>query len=693
MNRFSVILLSALVLAFLLPGCSDDDAAAWTGTPLPGTAVVVTNLYTITDYTLPTGNSGIIVSNLNAGDRVVLIPLYTYAPNEKDEAVLRTAFRLRAEYSGGSVPETRALHDPLPPARSLEPMKRDSIILPPEEAPVLPRSLTRGTRAPVVYNVGDSADFRLPVDFDNSSAGYTTAPAIVLYKSDYCYIYFTSDLATHSNAGMIATNLGLDFDNTIYPRLTARYGYEWGGEPTLTENIGGVDEDRRITILFENVTANPPGGYFSSRNQSTTDANSNKREMFVICHNHDYLTKRYARHATVAHEFQHLIEYNTVYKKYNNNWPLSFFNEGLSQNAEGYAGYGPDSRMSYVQADPQLSYALWGMQGKDILYSYGAAFAVVEYMVRRFGEGFINTLTDAPITTIANVDTMLKTSGYAAGYPGIVLDMLSAHYLNDGVYRYPAAGLYPGDSGIDTLGTTPGWNGYNTGGPVTNNNLLAGVRSKFFRTYPAELTGSLYDYGADVYEYVSGQDGRLTFQFSDAAANLRLRVIRYHLGSNIQPRIDGYADDWAGRTVVSATDPVNDNAYGNGGADITNVSGYIASDVAYLAIRVRDPAALADTDNIFALKLNVDGGTDYEYYLYLWDSKAYFTQINSSNTIPIALDSQGTSYIRRDILEIRLPLSIFPELNGPTVTLYPFSYTPLGQIADSTGSAPLTLTR
>jgi hypothetical protein len=89
----------------------------------------------------------------------------------------------------------------------------------------------------------------------------------------------------------------------------------------------------------------------------------------------------------------------------------------------------------------------------------------------------------------------------------------------------------------------------------------------------------------------------------------------------------------------------------------------------------------------------VDGGSDYEYYLYLWDSKAYFTQVTASNSIPIALDSQRTSYIRRDILEIRLPLSIFPALSGPTVTLYPFSYTPLGQIADSTGTAPLTLTR
>lgn len=693
MNRFSVILLPALALAFLLPGCSDDDAAAWTGTPLPGTAVAATNLYTITDYTLPAGNSGIIVSNLNAGDRVVLIPLYTYAPNEKAEAVLRTAFRLRAEYSGGTVPETRALHDPPPPTRSLETMKRDSIILPPEDLPLLPRSLTRGTRAPVVYNVGDIATFKLPIDFDNSSAGYGDAPAVVLYKSDYCYIYFTTNLAAHSNAGMIATNLGTDFDNTIYPRLTSRYGYEWGGNPTLPgEPLGGVDEDTRITILFENFTANPPGGYFSSRNQSTTDPNSNQREMFVICHNHDYLTKRYARHATVAHEFQHLIEYKTVYRKFGT-WPLSFFNEGLSQNAEGYAGYGPDSRMSYVQTDPRLSYALWGMQGLDILYSYGAAFAVVEYMVRRFGEGFINTLTDAPITTIANVDTLLKNSGYTNGYPGIVLDMLTAHYLNDGLYKYPATNLYPGDSGIDTLGTTPGWNGFSTGGPVTNNNLLAGVRSRFFRTYPAELTGTLYDYGADVYEYVSGQDGRLTFQFSDTAAGVRLRVIRYHLGSNVQPRIDGYADDWAGRTVVSATDPANDNAYGNGGADITNFSGYIASDVAYLAVRVSDPAHLADADNIFALKLDVNDTAGYDYYLYLWDSKAYFTKIISSNSVPIALESPGLSYIRRDILEIRLPLSIFPDLSGLKVTLYPFSYTPLGQIADSTGAAPLTLTR
>lgn len=678
--------LFAALLAVLLAACSDDDTGSWNGTPLPGTAVTVTNLYTITDYNLPAGSSGIVVSNLNSGDRVVLIPLYAYTPDEKKEAVLRTAFRLRAEYSGGTVPETRALHNPSPPTRSLETMKRDSILLPPEDEPVLPRSLPRGTRAPVVYNVGDTADFRLPVDFDNSGAGYTTAPAVILYKSDYCYVYFTANLATHSNAGMIATNLGTDFDTAIYPRLTARFGYEWGGGPT---GDGGVDEDKRITILFENVTANPPGGYFSSRNQSVTDPNSNKREMFVICHNHDYLTRRYARHATVAHEFQHLIEYNTVYKKYGT-WPLSFFNEGLSQNAEGFAGYGPDSRMSYVQADPRLSYALWGMQDKDISYSYGAAFAVVEYMVRRFGEDFINTLTDAPITTIANVDTMLKANGYTNGYPGIVLDMLTAHYLNDGVYRYPAAGLYPGDSGIDTLGTTPGWNGFSTGGPVTNNNLLAGVRSRFFRTYPAELTGTLYDYGADVYEYVSGQDGRLTFGFSDTASGVRLRVIRYHLGSNVQPRIDGYADDWAGRTAVSSSDPANDNTGGTGGLDITNVSGYITNDILYLAVRVREPARLADTENLWAMKINVDGNGTYDYYMYLWDSRAYFMTVDPY--VAIILDSTGSSYVRRDILEARIPLTIFPGLSGATIKLYFFTYLAASGVADQQTTV-LTLTR
>jgi hypothetical protein len=263
--------------------------------------------------------------------------------------------------------------------------------------------------------------------------------------------------------------------------------------------------------------------------------------------------------------------------------------------------------------------------------------------------------------------------------------MLSAHYLNDGVYRYPAAGLYPGDIGIDTLGTTPGWNGYNTGGPVTNNNLLAGVRSKFHRTYPAELVGSLYDYGADVYEFVSGQDGRLTFGFSDTASGVRLRVIRYHLGSNVQPRIDGYADDWAGRNVVSATDPANDNnrlntggstnIYASAGVDLTNISGIRTNDILYLCARVREPDKINDTGNWFVVKIDVSGDDNADYYLYHLSNGSIYLY-TTAPYLPVYRDLSGMQCARTHAYELALPLTLLPDYAPEgTVSVYFYAYT------------------
>jgi len=668
--KIRILILSAIII-IRITGCSDDDAGWEEGPTLTGSPVASTELYEIRDFTLPSGSATLRISNLNTRDRIVLIPLYT--DYKKEDTTLNTVFRLKSEYSGGRVPDTRSLYAPhVPPVEPFS-LKQRSIAR--DGGPLARRMGRTISRA---YTAKDTVHFRLRADYNNT-ARYISARARLLYTGTHCYVFFTENLATNSKARSIATTIGREFDNVIRPRITALYGYERGGEPA---GDGGVDMDRKVCILYENVTANPPAGYFSSLNQSAIHRNSNKKEMFVICSRHAYLKKGYDKSDIVAHEYQHLIAYNRAHNASGASLP-TFFNEGLAQVAEGVAGFGPNTKMAYVQVDPRLSYAGWGMDGKSIAYSYGAAFAVTSYLVRRFGASFISNLLETSFTSIENVSTLLSNYGYSSGYPGIILDMLSAHYLNDGVYSYPAAGLYPGDTGISTQGTTDTWKEYPSA--TTNIHHLCGPATKFFKSFPAEITGSLYQYGADMYEFVSGHSGSFTFLFNEISSGLRVRMIHYRPGSETQPHIDGYLDDWAGRATRSLSDPAYDNnrlydsahasSFASGGVDITNVSGYISNDIMYLAIRVREPAAINNPGNHFLLKLDVKNTLRHDYYLDLKSTQLLLQEIGRwGSSRPVVLSTTGLNYSRRDALEIKIPLLNFPGNIKTTISIEAYGY-------------------
>lgn len=671
-KRFTLLLCTVLIIT----GCSDDDSFSWqSGPETGGTPIGSGNSYTITDYRLPAGEAAVTLSNLAHGERVVVIPLNPQ-PVTKGDALLQQVFRLKADYRGGPVPAVRSGHNPLV-SLPVAPFPLKQKTTPGVTQRTLRKVPARTKRS---YNVGESAVFRVPVDFDDDSKGYTDATAKLLYKGEHCYIYFSDGLVAHSNAGWIATNAGKAFDTKTYPRLTARFGYEYGGGP---DGDGGVDHDKRVTILYENVTANPPGGYHSGKDHWDKE-NSNLREMFYICHRNDWLDVGFARHATIAHEFQHLIEYNRIYLANGTTaYQMSFFNEGLSQVAEGYAGFGPDTRMSYLQADPQLSYGFWGMENKPIIYSYGAAFAVASYMVRRFGEDFITALLDAPITSIENVSNALYNTGYTNGYQGIVLDTLTAHYLDRDQYRYPPAYLYPGDTGIPTRGSYAGWYGYPS--PTTNNWMLPGIRTRLHREYPVEITGELYQYGADLYEFISGNNGTLQLLFNRIQPDIKLRIIRFKPYDSGVPRIDGQLDDWQNLPATTLNDPADDhNMTGKSNtitsfaapcSDILQTGGLITNNRLYFYIKTATADGLKDKNNEFLIKLDLSGDGTTEYNFYLYQTRAYFLRYTNDEWVQPQLDTTGIQYARGEAVELRLPLSIFSDTFKSPIGVQAFGYT------------------
>ncbi|HBC76842.1 MAG: hypothetical protein A2008_02730 [Candidatus Wallbacteria bacterium GWC2_49_35] len=235
------------------------------------------------------------------------------------------------------------------------------------------------------------------------------------------------------------------FDSEVYPKITQAFG---------SEPKPGVDGDERVYILFSyNVNKQSAAGYFDSTNQltqavldSSADYNknssgykyySNEKEMFYMAapkstfSGETYLTNTLG---VIAHEFQHMINWNQHSLINPDILEESWLNEGLSQLAQDIAGYGYQyGTLSFV-IEPFLrypeSYSLTKFQFG--LGYYGNAYLFARYLADR-GANPMN-LVKSSKTGRANVEDEVKRISAAADFDGFFEDFAAALYLsNSGV--------------------------------------------------------------------------------------------------------------------------------------------------------------------------------------------------------------------------------------------------------------------
>ena len=142
-----------------------------------------------------------------------------------------------------------------------------------------------------------------------------------------------------------------EFDNNIYTQITTNFGTE-----------SDVDSNGKIILLFLDIKDGYSGsggyvaGYFYSYHEfdSTTYPYSNEADM-IFLDTYPAVAGSSSSFETVAHEFQHLINFSTTYFD-NGTYQETWINEGLSSGAEYvYSGEVSQSRVDYYNADPQLS--------------------------------------------------------------------------------------------------------------------------------------------------------------------------------------------------------------------------------------------------------------------------------------------------------------------------------------------------
>jgi hypothetical protein len=239
---------------------------------------------------------------------------------------------------------------------------------------------------------------------------------------------------TTAQAGSLSTN----FDK-IYEMETPVFGYEYGGGITDTsdEDYGGVDRDTKIQILvydidgdYESTQTGGVLGQFIMLDEFPQDVvdsaglgynKTNEAEIFYVdAHFTDLAPDM--MYSTLAHEFQHMINFNvkTIKSATSDQLPLSgvWYNEMLSMLAEdlidplidiGIDNGGhpfnvriPDFLENYYFDD----LTVW----HGNLESYANAYAFGAYLVRNFGGvDFIQkVMSDTQLDT-ASLDAALAS--------------------------------------------------------------------------------------------------------------------------------------------------------------------------------------------------------------------------------------------------------------------------------------------
>jgi len=257
-------------------------------------------------------------------------------------------------------------------------------------------------RAPVqeeTYSVGDrkkfwAIDFSKGVGFPYSQEEIEAeCRAVGEYAYYFVEVEELSNVEEEHLQGLIAA-----FEDTTAdsPRDPSKGIYEHDTE--VFGAVPDVDDDVKIVILLTAIPQDPAAyaefaGYFYGVNQSLEDPvdfgggvkqRSNKTEMLYV--NSKYISPddpvAWSRiMSTVAHEFQHLIQYG------NDPLEITAVNEGFSEYASYICGYGLRFYSNYV-CQPNVDMFSW-RKYRETTDDYPRVALWTYYLGYRLGDDFI----------------------------------------------------------------------------------------------------------------------------------------------------------------------------------------------------------------------------------------------------------------------------------------------------------------
>ena len=333
-----------------------------------------------------------------------------------------------------------------------------------------------------ILSVGAQMPFWITNQQDRS---YSEVMATLRYATPHLYMWVQNDYVV---ADADLQRSAERFENQTYPLVRQQFGSEWSP---------GIDGDLHLNIFNGRVPG--VGGYYSSSDEFSKLVNphSNEKEMFYV--NIDSAkpgTETYD--AILAHEFQHMIHWNI--HRNEDTW----VNEGLAQLASDAAECASRSKpLEMFALNPDTQLTDWSDDAELVASHYGASHSFMNYLLKRFGNDFIAAfVADSDSGGMNSLSKTLTAQNSGATAEDVLADWVVANYFTD-----PKAAPDP-RYGI-RLGSTP---------PAL---------AQTFSTYPAEVSSTVHQYGADYYELNGAGDLAITFE---GAPTVKLANNQAHSG-------------------------------------------------------------------------------------------------------------------------------------------------------------------
>jgi hypothetical protein len=266
----------------------------------------------------------------------------------------------------------------------------------------------------VLSKVSDTKQFWVESSFNNGNWVQRTATLVV--QGAYSNIWVINNSVTNVQAKAMSDKFDI-----IYPAETNILGYEYGGGPG---GNGGKDGDSKIQILVYNIGGNTLG-YFWAKDfydqfmLGAAGPKSNMAEIFYI--NSSYVSSNLDMIcSTLAHEFQHMINFNEkfVKKSLNSN---TWYDEMLSMMTqdviEGLIGITPANQDHVIKSRIPLflrhytgsSFTNWYPDDTSGI-NYGKGYAFGAYLLRNYdGAALLKEILANNTTDTASITAALKT--------------------------------------------------------------------------------------------------------------------------------------------------------------------------------------------------------------------------------------------------------------------------------------------
>ena len=251
---------------------------------------------------------------------------------------------------------------------------------------------------------------------------------VLIHTTNVAYFYvekpwWLTQSAEEQNVLRIAlAELGLEFQNRIYPVLTSTFG---------SELKPGIDKDERITIVIHRM-GGEAGGYFQTGNvySKFQSPGSNEREMLYL--NSQYIGKPEAK-SFLAHEFVHLITVNqkNLLRRVSE---ATWLDEARAEYAptllgydDTYQGSNLERRVREFIAKPSDALIEWLDKKED----YGSVNLFIQYVVDQYGIEILADSLQSSKTGISSLEEALRKNGFQKDFTHIYKDWVVAVLVND----------------------------------------------------------------------------------------------------------------------------------------------------------------------------------------------------------------------------------------------------------------------